>query len=239
MPARRQLRPLFEVVEQLAIENHEHVPLLVGHRLLAIREADDAQPARRQRDARPVAENPPHPARDASMPAPSAAPRPRAPPAFRPSPSACDAAHAPVVLQAWVWQSLSRIIPRARSAESRDAASRWRSGSHSKLEIPARIERMPPAFPKMFLTSPFQHRKRRRRWCPDPCRSIPGACLTKRTVSASSILRRAIHLNPTIDHVPFPASDSLAFSPSDLNQREIVERHRHHRNRLPVSRRSQ
>ena len=52
MPARFQLRPLFEVVEQLAIEDHDDVRLLIGHRLLAIREADDAQPARRQRDAR-------------------------------------------------------------------------------------------------------------------------------------------------------------------------------------------
>ena len=52
MPARFQLRPLFEVVKQLAIENHDDVPLLIGHRLLAIREADNAQPARRQRDAR-------------------------------------------------------------------------------------------------------------------------------------------------------------------------------------------
>ena len=56
MPARLQLRPLFEVVEQLAIEDHDDVPVLIGHRLLAIREADNAQPARRQRDARPIKE---------------------------------------------------------------------------------------------------------------------------------------------------------------------------------------
>jgi hypothetical protein len=46
MPARFQLRPLFEVIKQLAIEDHDDVPLLIGHRLLAIREADNAQPAR-------------------------------------------------------------------------------------------------------------------------------------------------------------------------------------------------
>jgi hypothetical protein len=40
------------VVKQLAIEDHDDVRLLIGHRLLAIREADNAQPARRQRDAR-------------------------------------------------------------------------------------------------------------------------------------------------------------------------------------------
>jgi len=42
----------FEVVKQLAIEDHDNVPVLIGHRLLAIREADNAQPARGQRDAR-------------------------------------------------------------------------------------------------------------------------------------------------------------------------------------------
>jgi hypothetical protein len=52
MPARFQLRPLFEVVKQLAIEDHDDVPLLIGHRLLAIGEADNAQPARGQRNAR-------------------------------------------------------------------------------------------------------------------------------------------------------------------------------------------
>jgi hypothetical protein len=51
MPARFQLRPLFEVVKQLAIEDHDDVRVLIGHRLLAIREADNAQPARRERDA--------------------------------------------------------------------------------------------------------------------------------------------------------------------------------------------
>ena len=52
MPARLQLRPLFEVIEQLAVEDHEDVPVLVGHRLLAVRQADDAEPARGQRDSR-------------------------------------------------------------------------------------------------------------------------------------------------------------------------------------------
>ena len=50
--ARFQLRPLLQVVKQLAIEDHDDVSLLIGHRLLAIREADNAQPARRQRDSR-------------------------------------------------------------------------------------------------------------------------------------------------------------------------------------------
>ena len=52
MPARFQFRPLFEVVKQLTIEDHDDVPVLIGHRLLSIREADDTQPARRQRDSR-------------------------------------------------------------------------------------------------------------------------------------------------------------------------------------------
>lgn len=52
MPARFQLRPFFEVVKQLTIEDHDDTRLLIGHRLLAIREADDAQPARGQRDSR-------------------------------------------------------------------------------------------------------------------------------------------------------------------------------------------
>jgi hypothetical protein len=52
MPARFQLCPLFKMVKQFAIENHDDARMLIGHRLLAIREADNAQPARRQRNAR-------------------------------------------------------------------------------------------------------------------------------------------------------------------------------------------
>src|SRR5688572_4540356 len=51
MPARFQLRPFFEVVKQLTIEDHNNILVLIGYRLLTIREADNAQPARRQRDA--------------------------------------------------------------------------------------------------------------------------------------------------------------------------------------------
>jgi hypothetical protein len=40
------------MVKQLAIEDHDDIPILISHRLLAIREADNAQPARGQRDAR-------------------------------------------------------------------------------------------------------------------------------------------------------------------------------------------
>ena len=48
MPARCQLRALLEVIEQLAVEDHEDAPVLVGHRLLAVRQADDAEPPRGQ-----------------------------------------------------------------------------------------------------------------------------------------------------------------------------------------------
>ena len=65
MPARLQLRPLFEVVEKLAVEDHDDVALLVGHRLLAIGEADDAQPARGQRDSGSKMRSPLRPDRDA------------------------------------------------------------------------------------------------------------------------------------------------------------------------------
>ena len=50
-PARCQLFAPLDVVEQLAIEDHEDVAVFVGHRLLAIRQADNAQPARSQGDA--------------------------------------------------------------------------------------------------------------------------------------------------------------------------------------------
>jgi hypothetical protein len=40
------------VVKQLAVEDHDDAPVLVGDRLLAIREANDAQAARSQRDPR-------------------------------------------------------------------------------------------------------------------------------------------------------------------------------------------
>jgi hypothetical protein len=52
MTACFQLRPLFEVIEQLAIKDRDNVCLLIGHGLLAICQADNAQPARRQGDAR-------------------------------------------------------------------------------------------------------------------------------------------------------------------------------------------
>ena len=45
MPTRFQLCPFFEVVKQFAIEDHNDVPVLIGHRLLTIRQADNAQPA--------------------------------------------------------------------------------------------------------------------------------------------------------------------------------------------------
>ena len=54
MPARFQLRALLEIIEQLAVEDHEDAPVLIGDRLLAIRQADDAQPARRQRQPGPM-----------------------------------------------------------------------------------------------------------------------------------------------------------------------------------------
>ena len=47
--ARFELRAPFDVVEQLAVEDDEDAPVLVGHWLLAVREADDAQPSRSQR----------------------------------------------------------------------------------------------------------------------------------------------------------------------------------------------
>jgi len=40
------------MVKQLAIENHDDIPILIGHRLLAVRETNDAQPTRRERDSR-------------------------------------------------------------------------------------------------------------------------------------------------------------------------------------------
>jgi hypothetical protein len=52
MPAPFQLCPFFEVVKQLAIKDHDDVFIFIGHGLLAVREADDAQSARGQRDAR-------------------------------------------------------------------------------------------------------------------------------------------------------------------------------------------
>jgi hypothetical protein len=45
MPAGFQLRALFEMVKQFAIEDRDDLPILIGHGLLAIREADNAQPA--------------------------------------------------------------------------------------------------------------------------------------------------------------------------------------------------
>ena len=54
MPARLQFRPLFEVVEKLAIEDHGDVLLLVGNRLLPVREPDDTEPPHPEREPRPV-----------------------------------------------------------------------------------------------------------------------------------------------------------------------------------------
>ncbi len=51
MAAARQLGAPFEVIEKLAIEHDRDAPVFVGHGLLAIRQADDAQPPRSQRDA--------------------------------------------------------------------------------------------------------------------------------------------------------------------------------------------
>jgi hypothetical protein len=56
MPERLQLCPLFKVVKQLAIEDHDDVRLLIGDRLLTIREADNAQSPRCQRDSRVIKE---------------------------------------------------------------------------------------------------------------------------------------------------------------------------------------
>jgi hypothetical protein len=52
MPARFQFSTLLKVVKQFAIEDHDDASVLIGHRLLAIRKANNAQPARRQRNAR-------------------------------------------------------------------------------------------------------------------------------------------------------------------------------------------
>ena len=49
MTARCQLRALLGVVEQLAVEDRENVPVLVADRLLAIRQADHTEPPRGQR----------------------------------------------------------------------------------------------------------------------------------------------------------------------------------------------
>jgi hypothetical protein len=45
--------PPLGVVEQLAIENDSNVACLVGNRLSAILETDNAEPTRNQADARP------------------------------------------------------------------------------------------------------------------------------------------------------------------------------------------
>src|SRR5262245_37212524 len=42
------------ILEDLTVEDHEDAPVLVGHRLAAIRQPDDAQPARCQAQARPL-----------------------------------------------------------------------------------------------------------------------------------------------------------------------------------------
>ncbi len=52
--ARLQLRPFFEVIEKLAVEDHRDASVLVRHRLLAIGEAHDAQPPGAERHAGPV-----------------------------------------------------------------------------------------------------------------------------------------------------------------------------------------
>ena len=49
MPARFQLGPPFDVIEQFAVEDDEDAPVLIGDRLLSIRQADNAQPSRGQR----------------------------------------------------------------------------------------------------------------------------------------------------------------------------------------------
>ena len=56
MAARRQFCALFWVVEQLAIEDHEYILVLITNRLLAIREADHAEPPGGQCQSGPVQE---------------------------------------------------------------------------------------------------------------------------------------------------------------------------------------
>jgi hypothetical protein len=56
MTASLEFRTLFDVIEELPIENDVHRFVLIGHRLLAIREADDAQTAGCQGKSGPMEE---------------------------------------------------------------------------------------------------------------------------------------------------------------------------------------
>src|SRR4030095_7680773 len=53
MPARFQVGSLFDIIKQLTVKDDKGAPVLIGHRLLPIRETDDAKPARRHDDPRP------------------------------------------------------------------------------------------------------------------------------------------------------------------------------------------
>jgi hypothetical protein len=52
MPVGFQLGARFKVVEELTIKDYCHTPVFVGDRLLAVRQADDAESARSQRQTR-------------------------------------------------------------------------------------------------------------------------------------------------------------------------------------------
>jgi hypothetical protein len=49
MPASDEFRPLLGKIKELAVEDREGTLILIAHRLLAIRQTDDAQPPRSQR----------------------------------------------------------------------------------------------------------------------------------------------------------------------------------------------
>ena len=49
-PRASSSRALLEMIEKLAVENDGDIPVLIGDRLLPIRQADDAQPPRSQRE---------------------------------------------------------------------------------------------------------------------------------------------------------------------------------------------
>ncbi len=54
MAFRREFFASLDVIEQLAVEDHEEIALFVRHRLLAIGQSDNAQPARGERDTGPL-----------------------------------------------------------------------------------------------------------------------------------------------------------------------------------------
>ena len=71
MAFRGQFLAPLDVIEQLAVEDHEEAAVFVCHRLLAIGQSDNAQPARGHARCRVARETPPHPDRDGRSRAPS------------------------------------------------------------------------------------------------------------------------------------------------------------------------